>query len=605
MTAGQLLRIYTKKQTGKLILLIFSTCMFALLGLVTPLIFSFFIDQVINLEPMSNSLEAAFASMLGGVDYLRSNIWVGAAAVLVVNLVMCLFVFLRGYLNGVVSENIVHDLRNDLYRHLQRLPYRYHANVKTGELIQKCTSDVDVIRRAFAQQFAQMIYAISLAVMALIIMFNIYAPLAWIAIISVPFLFIYALNFFQKTQAAFEKSDQAEGLLTADVQENLSGIRVVKAFNKERYEIDRFTVRNREFRDLTAEVIRLLGRYWGSSDLLCMLQILAVLVCGIFMVRNGSITLGSFFVFLTYESNMIYPIRNLGRILADMGKMMVSAGRIAAVMSEQEEDVESGITPKVSGDIVFDHVGFHYDDDPKPVLNDVSFSLKKGQVLAIIGPTGSGKSSLVHLLSRLYDCTSGTIYIDGHDIKTIQKDYLRHQIGIVLQEPYLYSRSIYDNISIGQDDTRMDRVRSAARIASVDEVIESFGQGYSTLVGEKGVTLSGGQKQRIAIAGALAMHTRTIMNDTPILIFDDSLSAVDTETDAAIRHAIHTLQKDVSMIIITQRIDSAREADEIIVLENGTITEQGTHDELASKDGLYRRIDEIQSNLDLEGGDPA
>ncbi|NCB33327.1 MAG: ABC transporter ATP-binding protein [Erysipelotrichia bacterium] len=407
---------------------------------------------------------------------------------------------------------------------------------------------------------------------------------------------LYALVFFRKTQKAFEKSDQAEGEMTADVQENLSGIRVVKAFGRERYEIDRFTGRNKEFRDLTAEVIRLLGRYWGVSDLLCLFQILAVLICGIFMVRNGSIALGSFFIFLTYESNMIYPIRNLGRILADMGKMIVSAGRIADVMSEQEEDVESGIAPEIKGDIVFDHVGFHYDDDPTPVLHDVSFSLKKGQVLAIIGPTGSGKSSLVHLLSRLYDCTDGTIYIDGHDIKSIQKDYLRHKIGIVLQEPYLYSRSIYENISIGQNDSHMDRVRSAAKIASVDEVIESFGQGYSTLVGEKGVTLSGGQKQRIAIA-------RTIMNDTPILVFDDSLSAVDTETDAAIRHAIHALQKNVSMIIITQRIDSAKDADEIIVLENGTITEQGTHEELASRNGLYRRINEIQSDLELEGSD--
>ncbi len=313
------------------------------------------------------------------------------------------------------------------------------------------------------------------------------------------------------------------------------------------------------------------------------------------MARAGEITVGTFFVFITYETNMIYPIRNLGRILSDFGKMMVSAGRVCGILNEKEEDVESGSTPEIAGNIEFQHVSFHYEDDPRMILKDVSFKLQKGKVLAIIGPTGSGKSSLVHLLSRLYDCSAGTILIDGHDIRTIQKNYLRKKIGIVLQEPFLYSKTIYDNINIAAGKKQKDMVKAAAKMASIDDVIENFDQGYDTLVGEKGVTLSGGQKQRIAIA-------RTIMNETPILIFDDSLSAVDTETDENIRHAIHSLQKNVSMIIITQRISSAKDADEIIVLEDGVITEQGTHEQLIHEPGLYSRINDIQSQM-IEAGD--
>ncbi len=595
MTAWQFLNRYTGKYRGRLILLLLCAVTYSFLELITPLIFSFFIDNIIDLQPITNGLLNNLVNMVGGVGYIRENLWVGALAVIAVNLVLCLFVYWRGRLNAVISEGVTYEIRNELYRHLQLLPYSFHSSVKTGELIQKCTSDIDVIRRVFAGQLSQMIISVTTAALSLIIMFSRNAKLAWISMISMPLLILYAYVFFNKTQKAFQKSDEAEGRLTTDVQENLSGIRVVKAFNRERYEIDRFEKKNAEYRDLTGEVIRLLGKYWSTSDLICLLQIFVVALTGIFMARAGEITVGTFFVFITYETNMIYPIRNLGRILSDFGKMMVSAGRVCGILNEKEEDVESGSTPEIAGNIEFQHVSFHYEDDPRMILKDVSFKLQKGKVLAIIGPTGSGKSSLVHLLSRLYDCSAGTILIDGHDIRTIQKNYLRKKIGIVLQEPFLYSKTIYDNINIAAGKKQKDMVKAAAKMASIDDVIENFDQGYDTLVGEKGVTLSGGQKQRIAIA-------RTIMNETPILIFDDSLSAVDTETDENIRHAIHSLQKNVSMIIITQRISSAKDADEIIVLEDGVITEQGTHEQLIHEPGLYSRINDIQSQM-IEAGD--
>lgn len=595
MTSWQFLNRYTRKYRGRLVLLLLCAVIYCFLELITPLIFSFFIDNVIDLEPVTGSFLNNLVSSVGGVGYIRQNLWIGALAVIAVNLVLCLFVYCRGRLNAVISEGVTYEIRNELYRHLQLLPYSFHSSVKTGELIQKCTSDIDVIRRVFAGQLSQMIISVTTAALSLIVMFSRNVKLALISMISMPLLILHAYVFFNKTQKAFQKSDESEGRLTTDVQENLSGIRVVKAFNRERHEIDRFEKKNAEYRDLTGEVIRLLGKYWSTSDLICLLQIFAVALAGIFMARAGEITVGTFFVFITYETNMIYPIRNLGRILSDIGKMMVSAGRVCGILNEKEEDVESGSTPEITGNIEFRHVGFHYEDDPRMILKDVSFKLPKGKVLAIIGPTGSGKSSLVHLLSRLYDCTSGTILIDGHDIRTIQKNYLRRKIGIVLQEPFLYSKTIYDNINIASRNKQKDMVKAAAKMASIDDVIENFDQGYDTLVGEKGVTLSGGQKQRIAIA-------RTIMNETPILVFDDSLSAVDTETDEQIRHAIHSLQKNVSMIIITQRISSAKDADEIIVLEDGVITEQGTHEELIHEPGLYRRINDIQSQM-IEAGD--
>ena len=295
---------------------------------------------------------------------------------------------------------------------------------------------------------------------------------------------------------------------------------------------------------------------------------------------------------------ILWPVRNLGRILADMGKMSVSIGRLQEILDETPEDVASGETPPIEGRIEFDHVQFQYEGDSQPVLKDLTFTIEKGMTVALIGPTGGGKSTLVHLLMRLYDPTSGQIRIDGHDITDIQRTWLRQNIGIVLQEPFLFSKTIYDNIHLARRGAHREEVEQAARIASVHEVIAEFDRGYDTLVGEKGVTLSGGQKQRIAIA-------RTVLSPQPILIFDDSLSAVDTQTDAKIRAALKEVQSQTTTLIITQRVASAMDADLILVLEQGRITQAGTHAQLLEQDGLYRRIVEIQTARMNEGGEEA
>ena len=339
---------------------------------------------------------------------------------------------------------------------------------------------------------------------------------------------------------------------------------------------------------------RNLAIYWGGSDFICLTQILVVILFGVVEALSGNLSIGNFFVFVSYEGMILWPMRNFGRILSDMGKMTVSIGRIQEILHTPIEDVESGVAPSLRGDIVFDHVSFQYDDGDTLVLDDVSFTVKEGQTIAIMGPTGSGKSSLMYLLTRLYETTSGDIIINGVSIKDIQKQYLRKNVGIVLQEPFLFSRSIFENIKIAKKDASEQDVHQAARIASVHDVILEFEKGYETLVGEKGVTLSGGQKQRVAIA-------RTVLSDSPIIIFDDSLSAVDTETDAAIREALQNLSGQMTTFMITQRVASAQNADMIIVLEDKKISQQGTHDELLQQEGLYKRIYEIQSSIKKEG----
>ncbi len=563
--------------------------------LISPLLFSFLIDNVINLNPITNPFMIAISEALGGVLAIRENLGIGAVLLVLIQLLIGMFIYLRGRWNGQVSEFFAEKVRNAMYEHLQRLPYSYHVKAKTGDLIQRCTSDVDTCRRFLAGQISELVYAVAIAGIAMSILFSIYAPLAWIAVISLPIIFLFAYIFFRKMQSAFQKSDEAEGAMSADLQENLAGTRVVKAFNREEYELKKFDKKNGEFRDLTFRLIQLLGFYWGFSDFVCLLQILAVVIFGIFFARSGEITVGNFFVFISYEGMILWPIRNVGRILSDMGKMSVSISRLNEILDTPIEDMINGTTPDVKGDIVFDHVYFKYDDGDKDVLKDVSFSVKQGQTLAILGPTGSGKSSLMHLLTRLYDYNAGSITLNNHELKEIQRHHLRKNVGIVLQEPFLFSKTIFENIRMANPKAKEPEVLRAAQIASVHDVIKEFELGYKTLVGEKGVTLSGGQKQRIAIA-------RTIINNCPILIFDDSLSAVDTQTDASIRSALREVSRGVTTFLITHRIASAQNADKIVVLQDGEVTQIGTHETLSKEEGLYQRIVEIQNAM-IEGGD--
>jgi ATP-binding cassette subfamily B protein len=504
-----------------------------------------------------------------------------------------LFLYFKGKWSAKAAESIARNTRENLYDHLQRLPYDYHVKAETGDLIQRCSSDVETIRRFLAVQFVEIGRGLFMLFSVSIIMFTLNVKLALISMIAVPILFTFAFVFFTKVQKIFLLCDESEGRLSTTIQENLSGMRVVRAFGKEAYEVDRFDEKNSEYRDLVYKLIKLLAWYWSMSDALCLIQTAAILIIGAYLSSAGVITLGTLLVFMTYEGMLLYPVRQMGRILTDMGKSFVAAKRIFEILDTPVEDMnENGATNNIKGNIVFDNVSFEYETG-KPVLKNISFGVKSGQTIAILGPTGAGKTSLVNLLPRLYEYTSGSIKIDGIELNSIDKKWIRNNIGIALQEPFLFSKTIKDNILLAKENAQDSEVFEAAGIAAIHENILEFEEGYETAVGEKGVTLSGGQKQRVTIA-------RTILNDYPILIFDDSLSAVDTETDSAIRRALKERSKDVTTFIISHRITTLAEADIILVLEKGKLIQKGSHKELIACEGLYKKIWEIQNSLEKD-----
>ncbi|MCL1796581.1 MAG: ABC transporter ATP-binding protein/permease, partial [Clostridia bacterium] len=427
------------------------------------------------------------------------------------------------------------------------------------------------------------------------VLFSRHALLTLYASAMVLPLFLFALLFFKQVVKHFKFADESEGKMSAVLQENLTGVRVVRAFGRQRYEVDKFDEKSADFRQKADKLIQLLSVYWSVSDMLTMLQIGATLIVGVLFTARGDISVGTLMVFISYIGMILWPVRQLGRILSDAGKSLVSLERIDEILRQPAEtDAANPVTPPLNGDIVFDNVSFHYEEN-QPVLHNISFTVKAGETIAILGSTGCGKSTLMHLLQRLYEPRSGRITIGGCPIDQIEKRYLRGRVGLVLQEPFLYSKTIRENLGIAKHGYTDEEIESVARVSQAEGFIRESANGYETLVGERGVTLSGGQKQRVAIA-------RTLMKDNDILIFDDSLSAVDTQTDTAIRRSLRELRKGVTTFIISHRITTLMEADRILVLESGKIVQQGTHLELIGQSGLYQRIYSIQSAMeeDLE-----
>lgn len=568
-----------------------------LLSLVSPLIMRFTLDNVIYGKSMElpDFLDRIVVG-LGGIDGLRRNLWICGLALLAITIVNGVFQFVKGRWSAAASESIAKQLRDDLYDHIQRLPYDSHVKAETGDLIQRCTSDVETVRRFLSVQLVELGRAIIMLVAAIFIMIKIDKQMTLASVLVVPIIFTFAFVFFIKVQKAFLKADESEGRLSNILQENLTGVRVVRAFGRQVYEDEKFDRQNIEYRDLVNKLIRLLAMYWSLSDGLALFQIALVVVLGVYRASSGQITFGDMNVFVSYVSMLLWPIRQMGRILTDMGKTLVSVGRIQEILERPvESQDEDSVEAPINGDIVFENVDFEYEKG-KPILKNLSFRVKQGQTVAILGPTGSGKSSLVHLLQRLYDYTGGSITIGGVELKKIDKKWLRRQVGLVLQEPFLYSKTIKENIRIARPSASDEEVYQASRIASVHDVISEFEKGYDTPVGEKGVTLSGGQKQRVAIA-------RTIINDCSILIFDDSLSAVDTETDAAIRRELNKRSKEISTFIISHRVTTLAEADLILVLDEGRLIQSGSHQDLSQQPGLYQRIWSIQNSMEEEGAE--
>ena len=564
-------------------------------GFVTPLLLAETIDAVIGdtRELRLPGFIGEWVDAMGGREYLVHNMWLIAVALIGLNVLNGACQYLRGRWTAQASESIAKTIRDRLYRHLQTLNYDYHVKAETGDLIQRCTSDVETIRRFLSGQLVAVFRSVLMVGVALVIMLRMNRALTGMSMILVPLLFLFASLFFRFVMKFFKDADEAEGKMSAVLQENLTGVRVVRAFGRQKYEVEKFSGVNDHLRKQQRKVSDLLAVYWSASDLISMLQQCITLITGVFMAARGEITVGDLTVFVSYISMLLWPIRELGRILADMGKSFVSLDRIDQILCQPPEKDEPGaIDAPIDRDIEFRHVGFEY-ESKNPVLRDVSFTVKRGQTVAILGATGSGKSTLMLLLQRLYDVKRGEILIGGVNIRNIRKAHLRAHIGLVLQEPFLYSRSVRDNVGIARRTVQEEEIFEATRTASAHDFILEFENGYDTLVGERGVTLSGGQKQRIAIA-------RTLLKENDILIFDDSLSAVDTETDAAIREALKERKQGVTTFIVSHRLTTLAEADFIVVLDKGKVAQMGPHSQLIHEEGLYRRIYQIQSALEQE-----
>ncbi len=573
---------------------IISTVFTVLIGLLTPLIMAETVDAIIGTEPLNapDFIARAFES-IGGREYVGKNLWIMALILIGASLVRSVFLYVRGRATAQAAEQAALDLRQRLYGHLQRLTYNYHVKAETGDLIQRCTSDVETTRRFLASQLIEAINSFLMIVFAIIILLGRSVSLTLISTWMVIPLFLFAFLFFKLVIKNFRISDEAEGKMSAVLQENLTGVRVVRAFGRQRFEVEKFDEKSADLRDKNDKLMWLLAIYWSTSDIMTMIQTCIMLLASVVYASQGTITIGTVTIFISYIGMILWPVRQLGRILSDAGKALVSLERIDEILCQPPEAEEPAATkPDLSGDIVFDNVSFSY-EEARPVLQNVSFTAKAGETIAILGSTGCGKSTLVHLLQRLYEPTSGRITIGGAPLSTVEKHYLRSHIGLVLQEPFLYSKSIRDNVGIALRDRTDDEIYEVARVAQADEFIRESEKGYETLVGERGVTLSGGQKQRVAIA-------RTLLKENNVLIFDDSLSAVDTQTDAAIRAELSKKRQGVTTFIISHRITTLAEADRILVLDQGTIVQQGTHQDLIDQPGLYQRIYHIQSAIEEE-----
>lgn len=507
------------------------------------------------------------------------------------------FSFMAGRWAAQTAEGTTRRLRNYLFNHIQHLPFRYHSQTPTGELIQRATSDVDAIRRFFSDQAIGFGRVVLLFIINFAALLRLNVQLALVSIVAVPVIVLASFFFFKRISKAYEAYQEQDGQLTTTLQENLSGVRVVKAFARQRFEIDKFERDNFEKFVRGKHLLKMHSLFWPVSDVICGVQIVIGYLVGALMAINGTITVGTFLAYMGLIIWIIFPMRNLGRLIVQISTGMVSYNRVMEILRENREDLESGdVEPEgmPTGEIIFKNVGFEYEPG-KPVLEGINFECKPGQVIALLGSTGSGKTTLVNLLPRFHDYTSGEILLDGIDLKRYPRRYLRRHIGIVEQEPFLFSRSIRENITYGVGrDVPEDEVEAAARAAAVHDVIVSFPEGYHTLVGEKGVTLSGGQKQRVAIA-------RTLLKNPRILILDDSTSSVDTETEAEIREALQNLMQDRTTFIIAHRIQSIMIADLILVMDKGRIVQCGKHDDLlAQKDGVYRQIFDIQTRIEEE-----
>ncbi len=574
--------------------LVLASCFLYLVPLVPQVV----LDGVLASDPgKAAPLVHRVTESAGGPEFLRGHLWLAAAAMVVLTAVSGVLTYLRGRWSARASEEIARSLRERLYGHLQRLPCAWHDTAATGDIVQRCTSDVETFRQFLSGQVVEIGRAVVMMLVPIPLMLAVDPGMTLVSMLVVPPVVVFAFFFMRRVRSSFQRVDEAEGRMTSTLQENLTGIRVVRAFARREFEEGRFDARNAGHRDLDQRLYRVMAWFWATSDQLCLMQLTLVLGVGGLRLASGDLQVGAFYFFLTAVNLFIWPVRMMGRILTELGKALVAIGRIGEILAAPEEtrperslSLPDQIAQPSGSEIVFEQVRFaHRGGDP--AVADVSFRIAPGETVALLGPSGSGKSTLVHLLLRFYDPDAGRILVDGLDLAQVDRSEIRSRVSVVMQEPFLYSKSVGENIRLGRAGASEAEIIAAASTARVHESILGFNQGYATVVGERGVTLSGGQRQRVALA-------RALLRQTPILVLDDALSAVDTDTESEILDALRRIRGSRTTIVIAHRLSTLMHSDRIVVLERGRILQTGTHDELRRQEGLYRRLWEHQSALE-------
>ncbi len=497
-----------------------------------------------------------------------------------------LFAFLQTYWGEKNSQAVAYDLRNDLYAKIQNLSFAYHDKNQTGQLMVRATDDVEKVRIFIGQGLLQLVGAVILLVGTVIILFSSNVSLAWTSMPILPIAMVTFVVFAGMAQPMFSKVQQKLSYLNTVLQENLAGIKVIKAFTREKQQQAKFRAAADDTMTQSIAVSRLFTFLFPFVFMIANLGQAAILYVGGKQIIAGTLSIGAWQEFSMYLLYLFFPIAQFGFIITQMGQASASAERIFEILDAKSDitDKLGAMTlPQVKGNVKFENVTFRYFGGGEPVLNKVSFEVTAGETVALLGATGSGKTSIINLLPRFYDPSEGRILIDDFDLRDITLDSLRSQIGIVLQETTLFSGSIRDNIAFGKPEATLDEIQNAAKAAAAHDFIMTFPDGYDSHVGERGQTLSGGQKQRVAIARALLLNPR-------ILILDDSTSSVDLNTEAQIQTALDTLMKGRTSFVIAQRISTVINADKILVLEKGAVVAQGKHAQLMEEEPIYAEI---------------